>query len=586
MASQPRSLLPLDQSKFLEELERGVDANIAEQSVQDMFAISRGIRDFLDAKGTSVRQQPFLVERCEKLYAKTALVAISRLPEQEVLKLLATALLTAFKIPNYDLHEKLRMLIISTPDLEERDLLKQRLRQAFLDNNEVFEATQENSSVPLPKTVGGWLKHFNVFVNGKKATTLQRADYFTTNDKYLAPQQSSQLRAIIEAFEYLKLSSINLESDAEMLSIIDDNGEPKVYRAGILEDVKESTEEIELLENLNLLKKSEPEPEVVEPKLERPAPILKTTTTPTPIVAMPKPPVLAQAPVQTPPPPAVAPSISASQVLAGLEIPALDSNTSKRLDTIIEAALRGIRNDVATEEILMRSTKLGGLGLESKMAQSVLTAIHTFAPQVQQGRSTVVAGKASSGAQPSARPTASVDTLPKTTISQERPAQLAQAATDQPPAVVPKPLPIVIPTKPTPAPVSAPKPIIAPVRPAPTPSMVDVQGKPPVAGPIDELHLFTLTDFRRLSPNAKQATARLREKIKLLEEDSYAKMTDGVQAWRSSPLNALYLALVNESLTTGQPIASIISGRQATGQSSLTPDEFAAIRELNQQLKF
>ena len=116
--------------------------------------------------------------------------------------------------------------------------------------------------------------------------------------------------------------------------------------------------------------------------------------------------------------------------------------------------------------------------------------------------------------------------------------------------------------------------------------MIDVHSKPPVVGPIDELRLFTLVDFRRLDADPKRATSRLQDKIKLLEEESYAKMVEGVRAWRMSPLNQLYLAIGHDSLKAGKNVADAIREWRETGKASLSEDEFGALLDLNKKLRF
>jgi 2-oxo-4-hydroxy-4-carboxy--5-ureidoimidazoline (OHCU) decarboxylase len=116
--------------------------------------------------------------------------------------------------------------------------------------------------------------------------------------------------------------------------------------------------------------------------------------------------------------------------------------------------------------------------------------------------------------------------------------------------------------------------------------MVDVRPTPKVVGPIDELRLLTVADFRRLDPNPRRAAGRVREKIKLLEDESYAAMVEGVRAWRTSPLNALYVSLGQQSLAARKSVADVIRARRTAGTTTLSEEEFEALLDLNQQLRF
>ncbi len=107
-----------------------------------------------------------------------------------------------------------------------------------------------------------------------------------------------------------------------------------------------------------------------------------------------------------------------------------------------------------------------------------------------------------------------------------------------------------------------------------------------VMGPIDELRAMDTLEFRRLSPDPNQAAARLRDKVELLSEESIVKQAQGVDAFKQSPLNMLYLALGNESIASGKEVTAIIAEHDATGTPSLSVAEFNAIADLNRRLRF
>ena len=115
--------------------------------------------------------------------------------------------------------------------------------------------------------------------------------------------------------------------------------------------------------------------------------------------------------------------------------------------------------------------------------------------------------------------------------------------------------------------------------------MVDVRPRPEAVGPIDELRLFTLTDFRRLDHDPRRATERLKDKVHLLQEESYTRLVEGLRAWRMSPVNQLYLAIGQASLEQHLAVADIIRGRTTAGQPTLTEQEFEAVMDLNKELR-
>ena len=111
----------------------------------------------------------------------------------------------------------------------------------------------------------------------------------------------------------------------------------------------------------------------------------------------------------------------------------------------------------------------------------------------------------------------------------------------------------------------------------------DVRFERRLAGPIEELKALTLTSFRRLSGDSKQAAAKVKDKIDLL---GFEDRVSAIRAWRESPLNQQYVSLAQESLTSGKAIPEVIKQQEAQGGETLTQEEVAAIVSLNGQLRF
>lgn len=116
--------------------------------------------------------------------------------------------------------------------------------------------------------------------------------------------------------------------------------------------------------------------------------------------------------------------------------------------------------------------------------------------------------------------------------------------------------------------------------------MEDVRSRPKVMGPLEELKYLDLTNFRRLGNNPKEITAKIVMKIRLLEKDGYDRMVGGVQAWRQSPVNRIYVRLVQEAVAKGMTLREIIAARQAENKETLSMDEIEAIVAMNSQLMF
>lgn len=116
--------------------------------------------------------------------------------------------------------------------------------------------------------------------------------------------------------------------------------------------------------------------------------------------------------------------------------------------------------------------------------------------------------------------------------------------------------------------------------------MEDVKYVPLVLDPIDELRYFNLINFRRLSPNAKEAADKIKEKIELLKNDKFSRGIEGIKAWRESSVSKIYVQMGHECFERAIDITEVIKQREVNGEECLTVDEFNAIMDLNKSLRF
>jgi hypothetical protein len=117
------------------------------------------------------------------------------------------------------------------------------------------------------------------------------------------------------------------------------------------------------------------------------------------------------------------------------------------------------------------------------------------------------------------------------------------------------------------------------------PSVTDIIAPPRLVGPIEELRRLAVVDFRRLSRDPREANLKIRDKIDLLADRSFAERDRGVKAWQESAVNRLYLDILRLSLE-GKPVPEVIAVREKNGEPTLTKAEFDAIMDLNRKLRF
>ncbi len=107
-----------------------------------------------------------------------------------------------------------------------------------------------------------------------------------------------------------------------------------------------------------------------------------------------------------------------------------------------------------------------------------------------------------------------------------------------------------------------------------------------VVGKVDELATMSLQDFRTLDPDPRMRVAKILQRIINLGKESLLRRAQGIDGWRKNEVYQHYLAIGNQSLEHGMDINQAISALQASGQSTLSLDEFEAVTDLNKHLRF
>lgn len=110
--------------------------------------------------------------------------------------------------------------------------------------------------------------------------------------------------------------------------------------------------------------------------------------------------------------------------------------------------------------------------------------------------------------------------------------------------------------------------------------------QPVIMGPVEELAHFSITEFRRLDADPTQAAEKIIKKIQLLEQESLLKRAQGVEAWKTSPLNQLYVRVGTRSFERTMAIEQAIQEMKHAGEEVMTPEEFHAIASLNRRIRY
>ena len=308
---------------------------------------------------------------------------------------------------------------------------------------------------------------------------------------------------------------------------------------------------------------------------------------------------------------------------AGLSFP--DEVLAKRFETIILSYLKDVRDEIGLREVLERSEKIGGLGLVSEKIEQVVKILEREKPRVKLEVKPEEKPSLAEGVKAPQEMVAKVSELklekpvplppaqeikkeeikkeviapPKLEVLEIVPEEKQVAKFEKGTLVPPlEPLKIEPEIKPEEKPLAPKKPSEEkPVKETglpfpPRPAFEEVKEKVEeikprirVLGPIEELKFMSLEHWRRLG-DVRGASLRIEEKINLLAEESLIKKDEAIKAWKNSEVNLLYLEIGRESLETNASVKAVIEKREKEGKPFLILEEFEAVAELNQRLRF
>ena len=287
--------------------------------------------------------------------------------------------------------------------------------------------------------------------------------------------------------------------------------------------------------------------------------------------------------------PATALDAAVEEAVTQINHPELDEYLQKRLRNLVSTRLRDVRNTLQVKEVLQRGDKVGGLGFAPEEVERVSGLIETV---YQEQRAKVEAEEKTKIEGVLADQTKKIEERrqresteraqwyeEKTRTSQtaqQRQAQAFASLQQMTPPVTSGGLTVER---------SVPSQALAAQEPA-KPRLDAIRPPIKLTGLTEEVGGLTLEEFRRLSRSPQQAADKLRQKIDALKQESFERWTEGIQAWRSSPLQQQYLKLVTESFAAGQTVAELVERRHREDPNLPTPEELSALIALNSQLQF
>jgi len=183
----------------------------------------------------------YLYVEYKKIIIKLRWLILPILTDGEAIDLFKNNFTQIYKIPDYDLWQKLKAFLLGFIILEDRDNFKKDLRQTLLNNQEKLTKINLiiNNQEKIP-TVGNWILDYNSSLGSGIAENLKKIQYYTNsgNIRKLEQGERDKVKLLLDLYERLKLSSLTLEGLEEDIPV-DEPGRIGVIRNGVFEPFEE-----------------------------------------------------------------------------------------------------------------------------------------------------------------------------------------------------------------------------------------------------------------------------------------------------------------------------------------------------------
>lgn len=265
-----------------------------------------------------------------------------------------------------------------------------------------------------------------------------------------------------------------------------------------------------------------------------------------------------------------------------LKIKFSDEKIKNRFNNVLVTFFRGIRTDKEIAYVLSLPKTSGGLELPEDKIKVIVTIMHHYADEIETERKKNAYKVSQQLKQDDLQPIVDMQHRlepPPPTIY-KKPKQINKQIDQEKRQKMRQLFDRNIKSE---APIIKPKAVL--MKNKKTRRLADIKVPEKLRGPVEELELMTLDEFRKAG-NLDEAMAEVQERLDLLKDQSLKMYDKGIKSWKNSPLNKLYLKMNIQGIMNNLSIEKVIEKRQKDNNVSLTISEFEAINEFNHKIGY
>ena len=195
-----------DNQKLYNNIKAEVNDIIKFAEFKEAFEFIKRIKNIIKEKNYE-QNNPELSSKFSKLIVKLEWVALPFFSKKEILNLFNSHFQEAMEMEYFDLQEKLKHVLVGIVLSEERDKLKQDIRE-MLNKNKARLTSKKLLNGEAP-TVENWIKNYTSKLGIGIVDSVKSHQYFINNNDLIHLDKNGQFKVkkFFSFYEYLKLSS-------------------------------------------------------------------------------------------------------------------------------------------------------------------------------------------------------------------------------------------------------------------------------------------------------------------------------------------------------------------------------------------
>lgn len=225
----------LDNKETQDQLSVTTDTIVEQNLIPEAKEIANLINNILQ-KNVALKQDNIdIYNKLNSYIAKAQFVFIHDLNEGDLIELFEKYLHLVLDL-EYDLIAKIKHRFVIINDLQARDELKAKLREAILKNKaKVTKNKIKIGSIDHDSTISNWLKDYYSKLGVEQINALALNQYLVNdeNTKKLNEAEKNRLKKIFNLFEHLKSSSTELKGLEENFVAILPDGRISIIDGGV-----------------------------------------------------------------------------------------------------------------------------------------------------------------------------------------------------------------------------------------------------------------------------------------------------------------------------------------------------------------